>query len=318
MISNDKQTKYNEYDKYVDNEEEIDIVKLVSTNANDANQYLLFQGIDKQYYAKNVSKIEEIVVYKFLDIVKNYDSNIIIGVTNIRGEMLILVNFDTWLSGNKVVEEGNEFVIILSYGNKKFGLIVKNVEYIVSIEPGNMMSTASGNSKSLCTTKITINNKESLCTIVDSDKMLMDVHQSDHDFSNGELEHIQSAIKSKKVVLLADDSKMIQQLLIKVCTQLNIHYKVLENGKELLDEINKYDENEIGLIVTDIEMPIIGGKEVIKRLREVTKYDDINILVHTNMANEIMIKELLILGANEIISKVDIPTLSSAIQKFIR
>ena len=310
--------KYTEYDDYVDDEEEIDIVKLVSTNANDANQYLLFLGIDKQYYAKNVSKIEEIVVFNSLDIVKNYDSNIVIGVTNIRGEMLILINFDTWLSGETVVEDGNEFVIILNYGNKKFGLIVKNVEYIITIEPKNMLSTTSGNSKSLFTTKIITNNKESLCTMVDSDKMLMDILEPNQEISNEELSHIQNTIKSDKLVLLADDSKLVQQLLIKVCKKLAINYKVLENGKELLDEIQKYHEDDIGLIVTDIEMPILGGKEVIKKLREIKKYDNINILAHTNMANEIMKKELFQLGANEIISKIDINTLSNAIQKFIR
>ena len=310
--------KYTEYDDYVDDEEEIDIVKLVSTNANDANQYLLFLGIDKQYYAKNVSKIEEIVVFNSLDIVKNYDSNIVIGVTNIRGEMLILINFDTWLSGETVVEDGNEFVIILNYGNKKFGLIVKNVEYIITIEPKNMLSTTSGNSKSLFTTKIITNNKESLCTMVDSDKMLMDILEPNQEISNEELSHIQNTIKSDKLVLLADDSKLVQQLLIKVCKKLAINYKVLENGKELLDEIQKYHEDDIGLIVTDIEMPILGGKEVIKKLREIKKYDNINILAHTNMANEIMKKELFQLGANEIISKIDINTLSNSIQKFIR
>jgi two-component system chemotaxis response regulator CheV len=45
------------YDLFED-EEELDIVKLVSTDANDSNQYLLFEGSDGQYYAKNVSKID--------------------------------------------------------------------------------------------------------------------------------------------------------------------------------------------------------------------------------------------------------------------
>jgi len=312
-----KRDDFNDFDDF-DDEEEIDLVKLVSTNANDANQYLLFHGIDKQYYAKNVSKIEEIVVFKSLEIVKSYDSDIIIGVADIRGEMIILVNFDNWLCGKVTNEEANEFVIILNYGNKKFGLVVKGVEYIVTIEPDIMFSTVDGNSKSLFTSKILVNNKESLCTIIDSDQMLMNVFEPDHLASDQQLEEIESNIESTKLVLLADDSKLIQQLLVKICAKLKVHYKVLSNGQELLDEIKQHDADQIGLIVTDIEMPIMGGKEVIKQIREITKFNDINILVHTNMANEIMKKELFILGANEIISKVDIPTLSSAIQKFIR
>jgi len=222
------------------------------------------------------------------------------------------------LCGKETDEDSNEFVIILNYGNKKFGLVVKGVEYIVTIEPDIMFSTVDGNSKSLFTSKIMVNNKESLCTIIDSDQMLMNVFEPDQMTSDLQLEEIVSTIESTKIVLLADDSKLIQQLLIKVCTKLKVNYKILSNGQELLDEAKKHDADQIGLIVTDIEMPIMGGKEVIKQIRDITKFNDINILVHTNMANEIMRKELFILGANEIISKVDIPTLSSAIQKFIR
>ena len=314
MIANEKQKEFEEYD----DEEEIDIVKLVSTNANDANQYLLFHGRDNQYYAKNVSKIEEIVVFKALDIVKNYDSNIVIGVADIRGEMLVLVNFDTWLCGTAYEEVGTEFVIIVNYGGQKFGLVVKNVEYIITIEPINMFSTVSGNSKSTFTTKIMHNNKESLCTIIDSDKMLMDAFECRSEASESQLKNIQSDINSEKIVFLADDSKLIQKLLNKVCTGLNINYRILEDGQKLLDEVKKYNHDDIGLVVTDIEMPVLGGKEVIKQLRNDSRYDDINILVHTNMANEVMKKELTLLGANEVICKVDVPTLGSAIQKFIK
>jgi len=145
-----------EYEENLDflDEEEIDIVKLVSTNANDANQYLLFHGRDEQFYAKNVSKIEEIVVLKNLNIIKNYDHNLVIGVADIRGEMLSLVNFDTWLTGEEYDENEYEFVILVNYGNNKFGLVVKNVEYITTIEPTHMQATTNGNSKSIFTTKI--------------------------------------------------------------------------------------------------------------------------------------------------------------------
>lgn len=306
-----------EYD-YEDEEEEIDIVKLVSTNANDANQYLLFHGRDKQYYAKNVSKVEEIVVFKTLDVVRNYDNNLIIGVADVRGEMLALVNFDTWLGGEEFNETENEFVIIVNYGGEKFGLLVKNVEYIITIEPENMHSTVSGNSKSTFTTKINLNNKESLCTIVDSDKLLFDTFNDKEENSQNDLSNIDLAISSEKIVLLADDSKLIQRLLKKVCVELNINHKILPDGQQLLSEIQKYRHDEIGLLVTDIEMPVLGGKEVIKRLRDETKYDNLNILVHTNMANEIMRKELMTLGANEIICKVDVQTLGMAIKKYIK
>lgn len=310
----------NNYEEEYDllDEEEIDIVKLVSTNANDANQYLLFQGRDNQYYAKNVSKIEEIVEFKKLTIVQNYDNNLIMGIADIRGEMLCLVNFDTWLCQKEFDDDLNEFVIVANYGNQKFGLVVKNVEYITTIEPKSMQSTISGNSKSTFTAKINLNNKDFLCTIIDSDKLLLDTFEEKTNEANDEVERIDYVIPSDKIVLLADDSKLIQNLLKKVCNELKVRFKILSNGEQLLEEVKKYSLEDIGLLVTDIEMPILNGKEVIKNLRSDSSYDDLNILVHTNMANDIMKNELINLGANDIVGKVDIHTLGMAIQKYIK
>lgn len=309
-------TYQEDYD-YLD-EEEIDIVKLVSTNANDANQYLLFHGDDDRYYAKNVSKIEEIVEYKNLDIVKNYDHNLIIGVADVRGEMLSLVSFDAWLKGEEVDYSKTEFVIVVNYGGEKFGLVVKNVEYIITIEPDSMQSTISGNSKSTFTTKISLNNQDSLCTIIDSDKLLFDTFQEKEEDSSSDLKGIDLDIISQKMVLLADDSKLIQNLLKKICIELNLNFKILSNGQQLLNEVEKYKQEDIGLLVTDIEMPVLSGKDVIKQLRNESKYNELNILVHTNMANDIMRNELITLGANEIICKVDVHTLGLAIKKYIK
>ena len=310
-------SSYEEYEM-IEDEEEIDLIKLVSTNANDSNQYLLFHGHDDCLYAKNVSKIEEIVVFKTLDVVKNYDDNIVLGVADVRNEMLVLINFDTWLSGQECDESDNEFVIVVSYGGEKFGLVVKNVDYIITIEAKHMYATGTGNSKSSFTTKIKINNKEQLCTIIDSDKMLFEAFEENRDKSEKEVDNLTLDDLSQKTVLLADDSKLIQRLLSKVCTKLNLNYKIFDDGQALMQEIEQSNHEDIGLVITDLEMPILGGKDVLKNIRENQKYDDLNIIVHSNMVNNVMQKELKELGANDIICKVDVDTLSHSIQANIR
>ena len=310
------QDTYDDQDLF--DEEEIDIVKLVSTNANDANQYLLFLGSDKNYYAKNVSKIEEIVVLKNLDIINNYDNSFIIGVADIRGELLSLVSFDTWLTKQEYDKNKNEFVIIVNYGGHKFGLVVNEVEYITTIEPKLMQASTNGNSKSTFTTKISINNKECLCTIIDSDKLLFDAFKSKDEQANSELESSNININSNKKVFIADDSRLIQGLMAKVCNKLKLNYEIFENGKDLLENIKVHDKNDIGLVITDVEMPILGGKELLKSLRENPDFDEVNILMHTNMANSVMQKELRNIGATDIICKVDMKTLSNSIKNFIK
>jgi two-component system chemotaxis response regulator CheV len=305
------------YDLFED-EEELDIVKLVSTDANDSNQYLLFEGSDGQYYAKNVSKIDELVVYKDLEIVYNNDHSLVVGTADVRGEMLTLVNFDHWMGGEVLDEKDYELVIIVAFGGYKFGVVVKEVDYITTIEAEDMQDSSSGNSRATFTSKVIVQNQEVLCTIVDSDKMILDVFGAKKDKIDMDLESLYEEEISQKMVLFADDSRLVRNLIVKVAGKIGIRFKVYENGAELLEGIQKYEPDELGLIVTDIEMPVMGGKDVIKGVSELHKYDDINILVFTNMSNDIMREELVGVGAKEVVTKIDVDELVNAIKKYIR
>jgi two-component system chemotaxis response regulator CheV len=305
------------YDLFED-EEELDIVKLVSTDANDSNQYLLFEGSDGQYYAKNVSKIDELVVYKDLEIVYNNDHSLVVGTADVRGEMLTLVNFDHWMGGEVLDEKDYELVIIVAFGGYKFGVVVKEVDYITTIEAEDMQDSSSGNSRATFTSKVMVQNQEVLCTIVDSDKMILDVFGAKKDKIDMDLESLYEEEISQKMVLFADDSRLVRNLIVKVAGKIGIRFKVYENGAELLEGIQKYEPDELGLIVTDIEMPVMGGKDVIKGVSELHKYDDINILVFTNMSNDIMREELVGVGAKEVVTKIDVDELVNAIKKYIR
>ncbi len=300
-------------------EDELDLVKLVSTNANDANQYLLFLGSDNQYYAKNVSKIEELFVYSGLDIAKNNDNDkYIVGTANIRGIMTPIVKFDQWM-GNEVLNDSEyELVIIASYGGKRFALVVKEVEYIITIDSTNMTANSESNSKSSFISSVTINSKEKLCTIFDGDMLLFDIFDNIEKQSNMDTKNIFSSSLSKKIILFADDSRYIRRLVEKLFIQLECNYKIYNDGKNLIEDLENIDTQNIGLFITDLEMPGASGKEVIEFIRKNNNYEDIKILVHTNMSSDTMEVELKNSGVAKIIGKVDIVVLSKAIQEFIR
>lgn len=303
----------------VDDDEELDLVKLVATNANDSNQYLVFVGSNDELYAKNVSKIEELLIYKDLVISQNSDENhIILGTADIRGQMTTIVNFDRWV-GNKILDESlYELLIIASYGSRRFAIVVKSVEQITTIEPDDMTDNSSDNDKASFITKVNIAGKERLCTIFDGDKMLMDIYDDIQDTSNAALNNIQNNISSKKVVLFADDSKFVRAMVNGLFEKLNLHYKIYPDGKDLVEDIGKMNPDDVGLIITDIEMPKMGGREVIDHIRQNSKFEDINIIVHTNMSNNLMNNELLSSGTSKIIGKIDMEELSGGIKEFIR
>jgi len=99
--------------EFEDEYDELDLVKLVSTNANDLNQYLVFKGSNEEWYALNVSKVEEVMVYdKNINIAHNNDNkSIIYGTADIRDTMTTLVYFDDWFENQHLDDSEYELII---------------------------------------------------------------------------------------------------------------------------------------------------------------------------------------------------------------
>jgi len=306
-----------DYEFEDDEDDEIDVVQLVSANQKDTNQYLIFEGPFKQYYGKNISKIEEILASKDLNIQKNFDDNMIAGTVNIRGEMLTLVNFDKWLGLNDVDNSIYEEIIIVNIGKHKFGLLVRSTEYIITIDTKDMSQNSDTDSKSTFISQIQLDGKDFLCTIVDSDKILIDVFKSKQEQTQMDLDNIDSKIDTDKMVLFADDSGLIRNTVKNVAKKLGLKYKIFENGKLLYQFLKQNNIQKIGLIVTDLEMPIMDGKELVVKIRENNSYDNINIIVYTNMANDVLEKKILEIGASKVVTKIDIDSLSESIREYI-
>jgi len=312
--SNNKQTMIDD-----DDDDELDLVKLVATNANDSNQYLVFVGSNGELYAKNVSKIEELLIFKDLVISRNSDENqVILGTADIRGQMTTIVNFDRW-AGHEVLDESDyELLIIANYGDRRFALVVKSVEQITTIEPEDMTDNSSDNDKASFITKITIAGKERLCTIFDGDKMLLDIYEDTESISDAAIDNLHETISSDKYVLFCDDSKFVRKMVSHLFEKLKIKNKIFNDGRDLVEHIGDLDPDDIGLIVTDIEMPKMGGREVIDYIRKNNIYDDVNIIVHTNMSNNLMSNELLSAGTSKIIGKINMEELSAGIKECMR
>jgi len=297
-------------------DEELDLVALVSANANDTSQYLVFEGSDGQFYAKNVSKIEELLVYKDIDIAKNTNDTLIIGTADIRGNMTTIIKFDEWF-GNKVLSDKDyELIILAHYGGYRLGIVVKRVEYIVNIPAETMTDNSENDEKSSFIAKVLIGQKEQMCIIFDSDKMLLDVFDTIDDKAIQDTNELEM-VKTDKMVLFADDSKFIRKMAEGLFLKMGLKYRIYNNGQLLLDDLNNINPEDITIFITDLEMPILGGREVISQIRKNKKYDSINIIVHTNMSNDNMSSSLLEHGAQQIIGKVDMLSLSEAMKKLM-
>lgn len=304
-------------DEYED--DDLDLLKLVSTNANDLNQYLIFKGSDDEWYGLNVSKIEEIMVYDdSLDIVKNKDKeSVVFATADIRKSMTTLIYFDDWFGSKRLDDSEYELIILTNYGGHKLGIIVKEVAHISTIEADGMSINSQNNAKTTFITKITVKSEQHMCTIYDGDKMLLDVFDNIQEQSNHIIDNEIISSLENKVVLYADDSKFIRSLVEKLFNKLKLNYKIFTDGLLLVNYIKTNPQTKVDLFITDLEMPSMGGKDVILNIRENTFYNNTPILVHTNMSSSVIEEELLEIGASEVIGKVNMLELSASILKEI-
>jgi len=299
-----------------DDDDELDLIALVSANANDTSQYLIFEGSNNQFYAKNVSKIEELLVYKDVDIARSNNNSLIVGTADIRGNMTTIIKFDEWFGNDVLDDEDYELIILAHYGGHRLGVVVKRVEYIVNIPAHTMTDNSENDEKTSFITKVQIAQEKQMCIIFDSDKMLLDVFKT-IDTKVMEDTNSLKKVNSTKTVLFADDSKFIRKMAETLFVKMNLKYRMYENGQLLLDDLKNIDKDDITLFITDLEMPVLGGREVISKIRADKQYDDLNIIVHTNMSNDNMSDSLLENGAQTIIGKVNMLALSDAIREFM-
>ena len=104
----------------------------------------------------------------------------------------------------------------------------------------------------------------------------------------------------QKVVLLADDSKMVR----------NFHSYILKTaGYKIVSAIDGADAlekllmNDIDLVVTDINMPNMDGYELIRRIRAMEGYEDMPIIIISTESEAIDKQKGFDAGANVYIIK---------------
>ena len=299
-----------------ENEEyELDLFKLVSTDSNDLNQYLVFSGSNLEWYAMNVAKIEEVIVFnKEVDIATNSDkSNVVCGTADIRGAMTTLIYFDDWYGNKRLDDSEYQLIVLANYGGHKLGIIVKEVSAINIIESKDMTENSTNNIKSTFISKVMIETDERICTIYDGDQMLLDVFNAvdpdvKYNFNSLDIKEIKD-----KVVYFADNSRFVRNLLEELFANLGIIYKLFSDGLELIKYLESHPNEKVDLFITDLEMPQMGGREVICNIRNYPVYNDTPIIVHTNMSNEAMETELIEAGGQKIVSKMDMVKLGHII-----
>ena len=307
----------NDFDEIISIELENDeLVRLVTSNADVASQYVIFQNSYDEYFAINVAKVEELIEYKILDIATATDaSGAMKGTAKIREHFVNIVCFDSWLQIPVKEKSQYELAILCNYAGVRLAIVVKGVYGVLNIEPSEMYDDSDKDEKVAYLCEVVINSKKVLCKIFDSDQFLADVmpNKFAREIQKSDNLTINDEELLKKEILIAEDSVLIQNAIKKLLDKMQLTYQIFNNAQELLTTLEHKKLEDIALIITDLEMPIMGGLELLEICSKNDNYNKIPIIVNTNMANSSIIHTAQKLGAKKVIKKLDLMTLREVI-----
>lgn len=107
------------------------------------------------------------------------------------------------------------------------------------------------------------------------------------------------------LVLLADDDPddiYLAQSAFRQ-TSVQLHCKSVHHGQGLLDYLHQAGSEMPDLILMDLNMPVLDGKQTLEALKENARYKGIPVIVFTTSTQDADIEDAYRLGANSYIVK---------------
>ncbi len=297
------------------------IDKTTSLHLSNEAQFLCFtledceNPKDVQLYAMNVFKIREIIYYDGeLTETAGENDGVVLGFLTVRGESIPLVDMRRWLYFNPQnpkkdlkefsVDSSKNLVVLCNFSQCTVGLKILGVKRIIQRSWDSIIVGSEygfdGSNKVTATTKF---DDGSVVQILDVERMVVDAFPEKDSARELELSTL-TKINSDKIILLAEDSKPAQRSLQLIMEKLELKYFTFPNGKALLDYLYAPGViGTVGAVITDLEMPLISGFEVLKNIRENESTKNLPVIVNSSMSNDSNIEKAQSLKANAFITK---------------
>ena len=106
------------------------------------------------------------------------------------------------------------------------------------------------------------------------------------------------------VVFYADDDVDDRELFADALEELNPEIKLIlaNDGHQIIELLEKHNDVP-DFIFLDINMPVMSGKECLKRLKRLDRLKSVPIIMYTTTSNKEEFKNLVLLGAADCVVK---------------
>jgi two-component system chemotaxis response regulator CheV len=293
------------------------VEQLTQAHLRNVQQLAVFFTGQDNVYAINIAKIKAFIITEEISITDTpSDSPMIQGIATIRGVPVTLVNLDKWLGHESIELEDYKLIIYCEFNNHQIGFLVKDVINIIEKTTEELINSENQNSKITYTTYVEVAEQTKLCTVFNAEQLLVDIGWTD-DGQEQLNKHIDRTVSNKKYILAAEDSKVAREVLIAFLEKIGAKYEVFNDGTKLVERLNVLDPEQIGLVITDIEMPGTDGYQVAQYIKEQSDLAHIPIIVNSSMTTRAVKSKMRSIGVDDFVGKTDIPKLYASVVEYL-
>ncbi len=124
-------------------------------------------------------------------------------------------------------------------------------------------------------------------------------------------------------IVFVDDSKLVVNNVTKILVENGYRVVTASNGVEAFEKLTEIaegnsSEGPINCLITDVEMPLMDGLSLVKKLRAETRFAKLPILLHTSLSGDVTQTAAQNVGANGYVVKNDVRNLLAVLQDLLK
>lgn len=291
--------------------------KILLENGTNELEVLEFT-LGENHYGINVAKVREILTYEKVTPVPNSHPSIE-GIFMPRDTMITVVNLKKSIGIPENDEKG--LLIITNFNKLNIAfrvdsvLGIHRVSWEEIIKPDATINTAGAG---VSTGIIKMDNK--LIIILDFEKIVTDI-SPETGLKISEIDELGERERRNIPIVIAEDSPLLNRLITDSLKKAGyVNLIINNNGKEAWDKISEMKrkgnvEQQVGCVITDIEMPVMDGHRLTKLVKGDPQLSDIPVVIFSSLVNEEMRRKGEQLGADAQLAKPEIGNLVREIDK---
>ncbi len=270
------------------------------------------------FYGVNVAKVLEIIrIPEKITHLPKVAHPAIMGTFNLRNKVIPLVDLSYWLKKERVESEPPK-VIVTEFNNVSSAFLVSGVTRIHRISwekveaPSNYVSALSGDS---ITGVVKFDDRISL--ILDLEKIVAELNpalglQLD--------DSIDWEVTGGYRALIADDSTLIREMLNELLVRAKFLVDSARTGRECWEKLLAYKKDAlkqkkpitdyINVVVSDIEMPVMDGHNLTKRIKSDPILKELPVILFSSIITDKLRHKGESVGADDQISKPEVTQLA--------